>query len=55
MAMEMNINEVKNLKDYQIEITAKPIQLVLKRSFNTAHSSSMFRTNFLIKTVLKSS
>lgn len=33
----------------RILISSTPITLKLRRAFNTAHSSSSIRTNFLIK------
>ncbi len=42
-----------DLSQYNILIIAKPVKLELKRSFNTAHSSSTTRTNFIIKSFLQ--
>ncbi len=42
-----------DLSQYEIQIIAKAVKLQLKRSFNTAHSSSTTRTNFIIKSFLQ--
>lgn len=42
-----------DLSQYDIQIIAKAVKLELKRSFNTAHSSSTTRTNFIIKSFLQ--
>ena len=37
------------LREGGVSVTWKPMKLTLKRHFTTAHSSSDYRTNFLVR------